>query len=88
MSKGTLIADLVERGVLHVDSNQKLLEKWVAGPDDQEGKKPDIFNVIASDQSGRLSDFLLIFREKLNPDCGGMRLFRNRLSILRDELAR
>lgn len=56
VSKGTLIADLVERGVLHVDSNQKLLEKWAAGPD-QEGKKPDIFNVIASDQSGAFVRF-------------------------------
>ncbi|MEY8743971.1 type I-C CRISPR-associated protein Cas8c/Csd1 [Bacillales bacterium AN1005] len=57
VSKGTLIADLVERGVLHVDSNQKLLDKWVAGSGDQESRKPDIFNVIASDQSGAFVRF-------------------------------
>ncbi|MEK4372398.1 type I-C CRISPR-associated protein Cas8c/Csd1 [Paenibacillus sp. FSL R5-0473] len=57
VSKGTLIADLVSRGILHVDSQGKLLEKWTAGPGDQEGKKPDIFNVIASDQSGAFVRF-------------------------------
>ncbi|WP_149847022.1 type I-C CRISPR-associated protein Cas8c/Csd1 [Paenibacillus sp. 37] len=57
VSKGTLIADLVSRGILHVDSQGKLLEKWIAGPGDQEGKKPDIFNVIASDQSGAFVRF-------------------------------
>ncbi|QOS77182.1 type I-C CRISPR-associated protein Cas8c/Csd1 [Paenibacillus sp. JNUCC31] len=57
VSKGTLITDLVERGILHVDSRGKLLEKWVAAPGDQEGKKPDIFNVIASDQSGAFVRF-------------------------------
>ncbi|WP_413405370.1 type I-C CRISPR-associated protein Cas8c/Csd1 [Paenibacillus amylolyticus] len=57
VSKGTLIADLVDRGILHADSRGKLLEKWTAGPGDQEGEKPKIFNVIAADQSGAFVRF-------------------------------
>jgi CRISPR-associated protein Csd1 len=57
VSKGTLIADLVDRGILHADRQGKLLEKWIAGPGDQEGEKPKIFNVIASDQSGAFVRF-------------------------------
>lgn len=57
VSQGTLIADLVDRGILHVDRQGKLLNKWIAESDDPAGKKPDIFNVIASDQSGAFVRF-------------------------------
>ncbi|PWW44985.1 MULTISPECIES: type I-C CRISPR-associated protein Cas8c/Csd1 [Paenibacillus] len=57
VSKGTLITDLVDRGILHADRQGKLLEKWIAGAGDQEGEKPKIFNVIASDQSGAFVRF-------------------------------
>ncbi|NMI04649.1 type I-C CRISPR-associated protein Cas8c/Csd1 [Paenibacillus sp. SZ31] len=57
VSKGTLIADLVDRGILHADHQGKLLEKWTAGSGEQEGEKPKIFNVIAADQSGAFVRF-------------------------------
>ncbi|KOY12997.1 type I-C CRISPR-associated protein Cas8c/Csd1 [Paenibacillus xylanivorans] len=57
VSKGTLIADLVDRGILHADRHGKLLDKWTTESGDPESKKPDIFNVIASDQSGAFVRF-------------------------------
>ncbi|TCT21776.1 CRISPR-associated Csd1 family protein [Melghiribacillus thermohalophilus] len=44
--KGTLIHDLVQEGVLHVDQNQKLISKWK----NSFGEKPDIFKVINETQ--------------------------------------
>ncbi|MGE6629189.1 type I-C CRISPR-associated protein Cas8c/Csd1 [Bacillus sp. NPDC077027] len=43
----TLIRDLVNEGILHVDENQQLIEKW----DQKYGEnKPQIFSVLAGDQ--------------------------------------
>ncbi len=54
LAKGTLIHDLVERKVLYVDKDGKLLEKWT---NEMEGEKPEIFKVIAGDQSAAFVRF-------------------------------
>lgn len=64
VSKGTLIADLVAWDVLHTDNRGKLLDKWVAGSNEQETNKPKIFNVIASNQSGAFVRFAVDIPEQ------------------------
>ncbi|MED1575552.1 MULTISPECIES: type I-C CRISPR-associated protein Cas8c/Csd1 [Bacillus] len=47
LKQKTLIRNLVNEGILHVDENNHLIEKW----DKKYGEiKPDIFSVLASDQ--------------------------------------
>ncbi|WP_150265633.1 type I-C CRISPR-associated protein Cas8c/Csd1 [Paenibacillus tepidiphilus] len=57
VSRGTLIADLVTRKVLHTDGNGKLLKKWEAPSEDKTIAKPEIFNVLAGDQSSAFIRF-------------------------------
>lgn len=52
LSKGRLIEDLVNDGVLFVDEHNKLLEKW-----DKTGTKPQIFSAVAGDQTSALVRF-------------------------------
>jgi len=46
VSKGRVIADLVDAAVLHVDNTGKLLEKWPSKED-----KPPIFNLLSGETS-------------------------------------
>ncbi|WP_433945554.1 type I-C CRISPR-associated protein Cas8c/Csd1 [Paenibacillus sp. SN-8-1] len=57
LSKGTLMADLIREKVLWVDEQGKLLDKWTPKMEEQYGEKPDIFKVIASDQSAAFVRF-------------------------------
>ncbi|WP_322907664.1 type I-C CRISPR-associated protein Cas8c/Csd1 [Paenibacillus sp. SGZ-1009] len=53
LAKGTLIHDLVQREILHVGEDGKLLDKWTT----EMGEKPAIFKVIAGDQSAAFVRF-------------------------------
>ncbi|MNW28927.1 CRISPR-associated protein [compost metagenome] len=55
--KGTVIADLVSRQILWTDSSDKLLDKFTTEMEQLLGKKPEIFNVIAGEQSGAFVRF-------------------------------
>ncbi|WP_338709157.1 type I-C CRISPR-associated protein Cas8c/Csd1 [Paenibacillus amylolyticus] len=55
--KGTLIADLIAEGILHVDEQGKLRDKWAPAPSQESIEKPPIFNVLASDQSSAFVRF-------------------------------
>lgn len=55
--QGTLITDLVQSKVLHLDANGKLLGKCTPELENQLGKKPEIFNVIVGEQSGAFVRF-------------------------------
>ncbi|MNK73428.1 CRISPR-associated protein [compost metagenome] len=57
LSQGTLMTDLIREKVLWVDEQGKLLDKWTPGMEAQYGEKPDIFKVIASDQSAAFVRF-------------------------------
>jgi CRISPR-associated protein Csd1 len=57
LRKGTLIADLVRDGVLWLNDRGKLLEKCPPELERELGKKPDIFKVIASEQSAAFVRF-------------------------------
>ncbi|REK71310.1 type I-C CRISPR-associated protein Cas8c/Csd1 [Paenibacillus paeoniae] len=46
VSKGTLIQDLVEKQILHVDDRNRLINKWDKS---NEGTKPAIYSVLAGD---------------------------------------
>lgn len=51
LSKRTLIEDLIKDKVIFVDENHKFIEKWNKTMEDRYGGKPELFKVIAGDQS-------------------------------------
>lgn len=51
LSKGTLIKDLVKEKVIFVDEHNKFIEKWNKDMEEKFGEKPELFKVIAGDQS-------------------------------------
>ncbi|USG67406.1 type I-C CRISPR-associated protein Cas8c/Csd1 [Brevibacillus ruminantium] len=57
LCKGTLMADLIREKVLWVDEQGKLLDKWTTVMEEKYGEKPEIFKVIASDQSAAFVRF-------------------------------
>ncbi|QQE75939.1 type I-C CRISPR-associated protein Cas8c/Csd1 [Brevibacillus composti] len=57
LSKGTLMADLIREKVLWVDEQEKLIEKWTPTLEEKYGERPEIFKVIASDQSAAFVRF-------------------------------
>jgi CRISPR-associated protein Csd1 len=57
LHKGTLIADLVRDNVLWLNDGGKLLDKCPPELERELGKKPDIFKVIASEQSSAFVRF-------------------------------
>ncbi|KQO14752.1 type I-C CRISPR-associated protein Cas8c/Csd1 [Paenibacillus sp. Leaf72] len=73
LEKGTLIADLVEYEVLHVNAGGKLLDKWSSDMEESGKEKPDIFKVIASEQSSAFVRFAVQIPGDTEP-----RLWRDR----------
>lgn len=53
VKKGTVMTDLIERGVLHLDVNSQLLKKWHG----DQNERPEIFGVIASEQESAFVRF-------------------------------
>jgi CRISPR-associated protein Csd1 len=51
LSKETLIKDLINEKVLFVDENNRFIEKWSRNIEEKYGEKPEIYKVIAGDQS-------------------------------------
>lgn len=56
VSKRTLIADLIKKGILHVDDQNKLLDKW----DKKLGDKPRIFQVLSGSQESAFVRFNVV----------------------------
>jgi len=52
LKQGTLIRDLVNDGIVHLDEQQRLLNKWT-----KSGTKPDIFSVVSADQTSAFVRF-------------------------------
>lgn len=50
LKKGTLISDLVQEKILHVDKNEKLIPKWTKEWIETNGEKPEIFSVVTQSQ--------------------------------------
>lgn len=73
LQKGTLIADLVEHEVLWADKQGKLMDKWTSPEGEESQEKPDIFKVIASDQSSAFVRFAVQIPGDTEP-----RLWRDR----------
>lgn len=57
IAKGTLLTDLIRDKILWTDEAGELLSSWPPSPDQQNAEKPDIFKVIASDQSSAFVRF-------------------------------
>ncbi|KAA9004893.1 type I-C CRISPR-associated protein Cas8c/Csd1 [Paenibacillus spiritus] len=57
LAKGTLITDLIRAGILWADKQGQLLAKWSSEMETAHGEKPEIFKVIASDQSAAFVRF-------------------------------
>ncbi|BCG56848.1 type I-C CRISPR-associated protein Cas8c/Csd1 [Paenibacillus sp. URB8-2] len=57
LAKGTLMSDLIREKVLWTDDEGKLLDKWTPAMETKYGEKPEIFKVIASDQSAAFVRF-------------------------------
>jgi len=51
LTKGTLIQDLIKEKVIFVDESNRYIEKWNKVAEEKFGEKPDLFKVIAGDQS-------------------------------------
>ncbi|MEC0230018.1 type I-C CRISPR-associated protein Cas8c/Csd1 [Paenibacillus alba] len=63
LSKGRLIEDLVNEGILYVDTDNKLLDKW-----DQSGLKPPIFSAVAGGQTSAFVRFNVYSPTKMLTD--------------------
>lgn len=57
LSKKQLIKDLVETGILYLDTNGHLIEKWEKEEESLFGEKPPIFSVVAGGQESALVRF-------------------------------
>ncbi|WP_410985034.1 type I-C CRISPR-associated protein Cas8c/Csd1 [Bacillus cereus] len=57
LSKGRLIKDLVEKGILHVDTRGKLIEAWDKKTEAFLGEKPPIFSVVTGNQESAFVRF-------------------------------
>lgn len=57
LHKGTLIEDLIGKGVLWPDTQGKLLAKWTKEAEGMYGEKPKIFKVLVGDQSAAFVRF-------------------------------
>lgn len=57
LNKGRLIQDLVDWKILHVDANNRLLDKWDKQAEALHGAKPQIFSVIAGEQASAFVRF-------------------------------
>lgn len=53
VKKGTVMTDLIEQGILHIDANGQLLKKW----NGDLNERPEIFGVIASEQEAAFVRF-------------------------------
>ena len=61
VKKGTVIEDLVERGILHLGDSGKLLSKWT----NKDVERPSIFSVLAGDQESALVRFNIHISEQV-----------------------
>lgn len=57
LCKGRLIEDLVKEKIVCVDEHYKFIEKWNKAMEDKYGEKPELFKVMASEQSGAFVRF-------------------------------
>lgn len=57
LRKGTLMEDLINYKVLWLDGQGKLADKWTEELENRYGERPEIFKVIASDQSAAFVRF-------------------------------
>ncbi|MBJ6359942.1 type I-C CRISPR-associated protein Cas8c/Csd1 [Paenibacillus sp. GCM10012307] len=57
LAAGTLMTDLIRAKVLKVDDENRLIEKWTPAMEVKYGEKPELFKVIASDQSASFVRF-------------------------------
>jgi CRISPR-associated protein Csd1 len=67
LRKGTLMADLIREKVLWLDERGQLIEKWTPEMEERYGGKPDIFKVIASDQSAAFVRFAVLVPGDMEP---------------------
>ncbi|MFD3448247.1 type I-C CRISPR-associated protein Cas8c/Csd1 [Microbacteriaceae bacterium 4G12] len=51
LCKGTLVEDLINEKIIHVDDNHKFIEKWNKSLEEKYGEKPALFKVLSSNQS-------------------------------------
>jgi CRISPR-associated protein Csd1 len=51
LKKGNLIEDLINEKIIHVDDSNQFIEKWDKSIVDKYGERPELFKVIASNQS-------------------------------------
>lgn len=63
--KETLIEDLIEHGILFVDENNQLIKKWSHEYEEKIGGKPEIFSVVAGDQSSAFVRFNVYSDEEI-----------------------
>lgn len=57
LRKGRLIQDLVAHGILYVDEDRRLLNKWDKHAEARYGAKPPIFSVVAGEQTSAFVRF-------------------------------
>ncbi|EJP85727.1 type I-C CRISPR-associated protein Cas8c/Csd1 [Bacillus cereus] len=57
LSKRRLIKDLVEKGILHVDTKGELMEAWDKNAEALPGEKPPIFSVVTGNQESAFVRF-------------------------------
>ena len=67
LSKRQLIKDLVESGILHVNTNGYLIEKWEKEEESLFGEKPQIFSVVVGGQESAFVRFTVYSSKKILP---------------------
>ncbi|WP_336824617.1 type I-C CRISPR-associated protein Cas8c/Csd1 [Sporosarcina sp. USHLN248] len=59
LSKGHLVQDLIKHKIIYVDENKKFIEKWNKTLDEAYGLRPEIYKVVASNQSDAFVRFIV-----------------------------
>ncbi|MED3646324.1 type I-C CRISPR-associated protein Cas8c/Csd1 [Halalkalibacterium halodurans] len=86
LKKGRLIEDLVDAGVLKLDENQQLIEKWEKRYEELLGEKPAIFSSGATDQASAFVRFNVFHPESIDDVWKDKEMFDSFISFYNDKL--
>lgn len=86
LKKGRLIEDLVSEGVLVLDKNQQLLEKWDKSYEEQLGGKPAIFSSGATDQYSAFVRFNVFHPESIDDVWKDKQMFDSFIAFYNEKL--
>ncbi|MCM3713996.1 type I-C CRISPR-associated protein Cas8c/Csd1 [Alkalihalobacillus oceani] len=86
LKKGRLIEDLVSEGVLWLDENEQLIEKWDKKYEETLGEKPTIFSSGTTDQFSAFVRFNVFHPESFDDVWKDQEMYKSFIAFYNDKL--